>query len=325
MLGDDERLERLALLPHPRGMLASEGRGSVMSPGVDMTDWIAPQWLAALMQGLQAPRAAYQGEEMDPRDALNVAGSAMGGGMLTGRGASGGLGMSSIRIVGDDFPSTLLHGTKTKNIKTLAGPRPEDVGKRHSDNPLLEAIAPRFQNEFGAEILLSEMSAPQQALMFSSGRGESLAAVNLRPGTKVLDVAKDMARAPAWPMSQGEPRFVRFFTRPDFTDHMIGWHMNRITLGYKQRNPKWEADISASLDPANPAFNVNSYREVLLPYARAQGYGAVRFADEVLITDRSVLDSARKATPQEQTSAQEAAKQRRGLFTTMPERDTGGK
>ena len=90
MFGDEgDRLERLALLPHPRGMLASEGRGSVMSPGIQWGDWIAPQWLAALSQAAQAPRAAYEGADVDPRDALNVALNTMGGGMLTGRGASG--------------------------------------------------------------------------------------------------------------------------------------------------------------------------------------------------------------------------------------------
>ena len=94
LFGDEgDRFERLALLPHPRGMLASEGRGSVMLPGIDWADWIAPQWLAALSQGVQAPRAAYSGADVDPRDALNVALNAMGGGMLTGRGA-GGAGMN---------------------------------------------------------------------------------------------------------------------------------------------------------------------------------------------------------------------------------------
>ncbi|MTW08810.1 hypothetical protein GM524_13160, partial [Streptococcus pneumoniae] len=74
MLGDaGDNLDRLSLLPHPRGMLAREGRGSVMSPGVNWKDWIAPQWLAALAQAVQAPRQAYQGTDMDERDALNVA------------------------------------------------------------------------------------------------------------------------------------------------------------------------------------------------------------------------------------------------------------
>ena len=90
MFGDDgDSYERLSLLPHPRGMLASEGRGSVASPGVDWTDWIAPQWVASLSQAVQSPRAAYQGADVDERDALNVALNVMGGGMLTGRGASG--------------------------------------------------------------------------------------------------------------------------------------------------------------------------------------------------------------------------------------------
>lgn len=90
MFGEEgNRLERLALLPHPRGMLASEGRGSVMSPGVSWADWIAPQWLAALSQGVQAPRAAYEGSDVDPRDALNVALNAMGAGTAAGTASRG--------------------------------------------------------------------------------------------------------------------------------------------------------------------------------------------------------------------------------------------
>jgi hypothetical protein len=99
MFGDEgDRIERLALLPHPRGMLASEGRGSVASPGVDWKDWIAPQWLAALSQAVQAPRAAYAGADMDERDALNIGLGMLGTNAavapLMGRAAPGTLGVN---------------------------------------------------------------------------------------------------------------------------------------------------------------------------------------------------------------------------------------
>jgi hypothetical protein len=119
-------------------MLASEGRGSVMSPGIQWGDWIAPEWLAALSQGVQAPRAAYEGADMDPRDALNVALNAMGGGMLTGRGASG-AGMNvfhgtqrtkkwydnpalmKLMERGDDIPAALVEPTYLDALKRSPG------------------------------------------------------------------------------------------------------------------------------------------------------------------------------------------------------------
>ena len=84
---EGDRLERLALLPHPRGMLASEGRGSVMSPGIDWTDWIAPEWLASLV----GTGGRIATGDMDERDALNVALGMMGGGGMLGRGSGVGM------------------------------------------------------------------------------------------------------------------------------------------------------------------------------------------------------------------------------------------
>lgn len=115
MLGDDERVERLALLPHPRGMLASEGRGSVMSPGIQWGDWIAPQWLASMVG--TGNRIATG--DMDERDALNVALGMMGGGMgatrpglgMGGREAKGMLPLSKI-VDAEGNPRRVYHGTQ---------------------------------------------------------------------------------------------------------------------------------------------------------------------------------------------------------------------
>ena len=79
----DPNVERLSILPRPRGSLPSEGRGSVMSPPIDYTDIIAPQFLVDLVRALETPRRAAQGEEIRPEDAINVAMNVAGGGLAT--------------------------------------------------------------------------------------------------------------------------------------------------------------------------------------------------------------------------------------------------
>jgi len=68
----DPKVERLSILPRPRGSLPSEGRGSVMSPPIDYTDIIAPQFLVDLVRAFETPRRAAQGEEITPQEALNL-------------------------------------------------------------------------------------------------------------------------------------------------------------------------------------------------------------------------------------------------------------
>jgi len=79
----DPNVERLSILPRPRGSLPSEGRGSVMSPQVDYKDWIAPQFLVDIVRAIDTPKRAAQGEEISPQDAINVAMNVAGGGMAT--------------------------------------------------------------------------------------------------------------------------------------------------------------------------------------------------------------------------------------------------
>ncbi len=76
----DPNVERLSILPRPRGSLPSEGRGSVMSPPVNYKDWIAPQLLVDIVKAFETPRRAGQGEEITPQEALNVATNVAGGG-----------------------------------------------------------------------------------------------------------------------------------------------------------------------------------------------------------------------------------------------------
>ncbi len=79
----DPNVERLSILPRPRGSLPSEGRGSVMSPPVDYKDWIAPQFLVDIVKAFETPKRAGEGEEITPQEAINVATNVAGGGFAT--------------------------------------------------------------------------------------------------------------------------------------------------------------------------------------------------------------------------------------------------
>lgn len=79
----DPNVERLSILPRPRGSLPSEGRGSVMSPPVNYKDWIAPQFLVDIVKAFETPRRALEGEEITPLEAINVATNVAGGGLAT--------------------------------------------------------------------------------------------------------------------------------------------------------------------------------------------------------------------------------------------------
>lgn len=83
----DPNVERLSILPRPRGSLPSEGRGSVMSPPVDYKDWIAPQFLVDIVKAIETPRRAAQGEEITPQEALNLGLNVAGGGFAASSGA----------------------------------------------------------------------------------------------------------------------------------------------------------------------------------------------------------------------------------------------
>jgi len=83
----DPKVERLSILPRPRGSLPSEGRGSVMSPPVDYKDWIAPQFLVDIVKAIETPRRAAQGEEITPQEALNLGLNVAGGGFAASSGA----------------------------------------------------------------------------------------------------------------------------------------------------------------------------------------------------------------------------------------------
>lgn len=200
------------------------------------------------------------------------------------------------RVVPTDHPGRFLHGTKARNIKTLTGERPTPQGR--GPNPLSWH---GDSNEFGAELFLSDPENPWQALMFSDGRGDALAEISLRPGSKIFDVREDMARAPRIALD-GEDSVLRFLRRPDFMDDMVEWRRSRISDGYKARNPTWFDDVAAELEPGGPKFSVDAWRENLLPYARSRGYDAVQLSDETLLANRDAIHSVRNVSPSERSA-----------------------
>ncbi len=222
-----------------------------------------------------------------------------------------------VRTVGEDFPEELLHGTKRSNLAALLDPRDES-SKRATGNIMLDALAPPVQNEFKAELLLSEKTRPQQANMWSQGRGNTLAVITLQRGAKVLDLADEATRTPVLTMGS-EPQVLRFFERPRITDDMIVWHQSRVSQGYKDRYSDWRDRVARGMDPNSKDFSVDTWRESLVPYAKARGYAAVRFADETLVTDRSVMVAVRPATAQERAAASISPSDLRGgLFAKEP-------
>lgn len=88
--------ERLSVLPHPYGILPSEGRvghGSVMNAPIEWKNWIAPQILTETGRAIETPYRAARGETITPQGASSLALTMMGGGMGVGKAPPGSLGM----------------------------------------------------------------------------------------------------------------------------------------------------------------------------------------------------------------------------------------
>jgi hypothetical protein len=222
-----------------------------------------------------------------------------------------------VRVVGADFSPTFLHGTATRNLGNLGAERAGDFARKPGQTGVPGLSSE--MNEFRAPLLLSEPRQAHQAVLFSRGRGNTLAVVTLKPGTKVLDLSDEVARTPTWTLG-GEPPVLQFFERPAITDDMTAWRAGVMTPGYKERNPDWASNMR--MDPAVVGFDIHSWRESLVPYAHARGYGAVRFADETLLVDRGALDGVRRATRAEVSAAATArafpGSKGASLFTDKP-------
>jgi hypothetical protein len=189
-----------------------------------------------------------------------------------------------------------------KNIRSLAAASRPQTSRKRSTNSLIDLIAPPEQNEFGAEMYLSDPRQPQQAHMFAQGRGSALAIVRLKTGTKVLDLSDEVTRAPHFSFGGGH-EILRFFSRPAITDSLIEWQLGRIYHGYKERHPDWKEQYTGYMDPTSPQFNVRTWSDTIVPYCKAHGIGAIRFADEILVCDRNIIQDVRLANDEEMNAA----------------------
>jgi hypothetical protein len=84
--GFDPNVERLGILPYPRGALTKGSK-------VDWSDWIAPQVMYEAAKAYALPGYAAQGGDYTPEEVVNMAGTVAGGGMALGRAPAGSLGM----------------------------------------------------------------------------------------------------------------------------------------------------------------------------------------------------------------------------------------
>jgi len=85
--GFDPEVERLGLLPYPKGALTKGSK-------VDWSDWIAPQIVYEAAKAYALPGYAAQGGDYTPEEVANMAGTVSGGGIALGRAPAGALGMT---------------------------------------------------------------------------------------------------------------------------------------------------------------------------------------------------------------------------------------
>lgn len=100
--GFDPEVERLGLLPYPRGALTKGSK-------VDLADWVAPQFVYDAAKAFSLPKYAAQGGEYLPEDVANMAASVSGGGMAIGRAPAGALGMAARQSRADNVAQGLYH------------------------------------------------------------------------------------------------------------------------------------------------------------------------------------------------------------------------
>ena len=84
LLEFDPAVERLTLLPRPRGSLPAERKKGEQ---IDWSDWVAPQVLVDMIEAARMPGQAMRGREFTPAEAMNFALNMGGGGLATSGGA----------------------------------------------------------------------------------------------------------------------------------------------------------------------------------------------------------------------------------------------
>lgn len=174
----DPNVERLSILPRPRGSLPSEGRGSVMSPPVNYKDWIAPQFLVDIIKAFETPRRAAQGEEITPQEALNVAMNVAGGGMATsGSAPANSLGM----FIGPKSSAWNKAAYERAVEMEKAGARPSDIWRETMTARGLDKNWRQEIPDYGAVLDMSKLPSryeqimqPQQARLMNVFKHDAL-------------------------------------------------------------------------------------------------------------------------------------------------------
>lgn len=181
-----------------------------------------------------------------------------------------------VRRIGRDFPREVVHGTTNASARAFIEGR--DLPERNRKRTL---------SEFGSGVVyVAEKTAPHQALMFGGGAGRAMIEMTLDEGREVLDLASEIQRRPF----VGEKSPLAFKGRPSFTDDMARWlDEKRATRGLKPLT-----DTLDRVDPTSPSFSTGEYPQLLAEYVRDRGYAGMRFTDETVLVDRSVIQKARR-------------------------------
>jgi hypothetical protein len=127
--GFDPEVERLGLLPYPRGALTKGSK-------VDLTDWVAPQFVYDAAKAFSLPGYAAQGGEYSPEDVAEMAAAVSGGGMAFGKIPAGALGMAA-RSTSDQALPLMLPRAKPKTKAQI-----EELARRVSDQQLGVHVTP---------------------------------------------------------------------------------------------------------------------------------------------------------------------------------------
>lgn len=100
--GFDPNVERLGVLPYPRGALTKGSK-------IDWSDWVAPQVVYEAAKAYALPGYAAQGGDYTPEEVANMAGTVSGGGMAFGKIPAGALGMAARASRADNVAQGLYH------------------------------------------------------------------------------------------------------------------------------------------------------------------------------------------------------------------------
>lgn len=186
-----------------------------------------------------------------------------------------------VRRIGRDFPREVIHGTTRASARAFIEGR--DLPERDRQKTL---------SEFGSNVVyVAEKTAPHQAVMFGTQHGRTMIEMTLAEGREVLDLAPEIQRRPFI----GEKGPLAFKGRPSFTDDMGRWlDEKRAARGLKPL-----PDAVERVDPTSSRFSAQEYPTLLADYVRDRGYAGMRFTDETVLVDRSVIQRARKLTKAE--------------------------